>query len=431
MESKLRSGRSPETPTDTTLTPDSSHMQNHLLGDGTPRLGPIPHNTVGSNSHDLGGVPLGVCHSPVIEFSALNQVTPIQEVVGCSTGNSTIPPRPLKRTHCPPPLEIKSISSYNIFLSQAKSYDASEIKPKKSVTRVLGLGLPSMPGGRKPTIAQDDNDSYAHSLNLVGPIHRIYRPGLQKWRSSSLPSPECSPGPVSVSPPLQSPLAPRLRPIDPADPLDHTPSPLELPPPPIYKARSAPACQLYFDGISRSPSARTNRPLSAKAPTPTAATSHPPAHTRLVVPPAYRRVSSYLKEAIASLPGSALHSPIPPSLVGTPYLESVSSPFSPHFQPHRNNRRVASEGLRRNVSVDVDERWIDVNVPSPGIQPQLSCLSSLTARQSSILGGRVGKGPSGRRRKKTPRREAETACNPYFADAEHTHSALFTVLKSA
>ena len=441
MESKHRScgdEPSPEPPTDTTLTPDSGYPRNNMLGDGTCSESILRH-PVGSNSHVLGDTPPRASHSPIIEFAAFNQVTPTQEALGRSTANITIPPRPLKRARCPPPLDIKSISSYDIFVSQGRGDAANEMKPKKTITGGLGLGLPSIPGGPKPTRTRESNG--ARSTDVVGPIHPIYRPWLQKWRSSSLPASEAPPGPASTSTPLQFPLAPRLRPIDTVDPLNDTPSPLELPSPPTYnannwKSRSAPACQLYFNDISRSRSARTDRPLSAKAPTPTATPSHPSAHTRKVVPSAYRRASSYLKDAIASLPRSALHSPIPPSLVGTPYLESISSPFSPHFRPLRNNRRAASasEWLRRDVSVDVDtadEHWIDVNVPSPGIPPQLSGSSSLTARQRTILGERDGKGPSGRRRKKSPRQEGKTGCNPYFADAEHTHSALFTVPQSA
>lgn len=419
---------SPEAPTDTSET---SPMASHALKDVNLRPWSIPHNTLRLNSPDLGGVLPGVCLSPTIELLAPKQATPTQEIIGRTTDNSAISLRISKRARCPPPLDVKTISSYNVFASQARRDDASEMKVNKSGTTGLGLGLPSITGRQKPTIMQDDNDT--QSLDLVGALSS---PCLPRWRLASLRSPEVAPGPASAPPLLQSPLAPRLRPIDPIDFLDQTPSPLELPSPPTSaadnrKAMSAPSCQLYFDRISRSSSARTHRSLSAKAPTPTAIPSHPSPHTRLVVPPAYRRASSHLKEAIASLPGSALHSPIPPSLVGTPYLESVSSPFSPHFQPPRSNRRAASEVLGRGASAnvdEVDEHWIDVGVPLSRILPQCIGSSSITRRQSS--GGRVGKGPSGRR-KKPLRRGAKIVGNPYFADAEHTHSTLWNVLKGS
>jgi hypothetical protein len=419
---------SSEAPTDTTLTSGNSPMSTYVFVDENPRPWLIPPDTLSlSLRDDLGG------HSPNTEFAVSKQATPTQETISCSTDNSAISPRTSKRAHCPPPLNVKSISSYNVFTSHAKSYDINEMKSKKRVTTELGLGLPSVPGGRKPTRVQEYN--YTHSRDLVGSLDPISKPCLPRWRSFSLRPPNVSPGPASATPLLQSPPAPQLRPIDPVDLLDHIPSPLELPSP-IYaanssKAKSAPACQMYFDLISRSSSARTHRPLSAKAPTPTAITSRSSSHTRLVVPPAYRRASSYLKEAIASLPGSALHSPIPPSLVGTPYLESASSPFSPHFQPHRANRRVASEVLRPGASADVDEvdeHWIDVSVPLSRMLPQRIGSSSVTARQSSTPGGRVGKGPSGRR-KKPPRRGTKIGNNRCLADADHTHSTLWTVLK--
>ena len=416
---------SPEASTDTKLTSETSSLAAHGPRDVIPRPWPTPHDTLGPNSRELGGVLPRVSLSPTIELEDSKQATPTQETIGCSTDDTPISLRTSKRARCPPPLDIDSISSYSIFASRARRYDASEMKSKKKGTHGLGLGLPSIAGGQKPTRMQSDN--HFHSLYLVGSPQR---------RSFSLQVPEVGPGPASAPPCLQFPPSPRLQPIDPVDFLDRTPSPLKLPSPPIcvadsWQAKSAPACQLYFDRISRSSSARTHRSLSAKAPTPTAIASHPSSHTRLVVPPSYRRASSYLKEAIASLHGSALHSPVPPSLVGTSYLESVSSPFSPHFQPHRGNRRAASEVLRQGGSVDVeevDEHWIDVKVPSSRVLPQCIGSSSITTRQKS--GGKVGKGPSGRR-KKPLRRGAKTASNPYFADAEPTHSTLWTVLKGA
>lgn len=418
---------SPEAPTDTTLTYETSPMASHALRDLNLCTWPIPHNTLRLNSPDIGSVLPGVSLSPTIEPLASNQATPTQETIGRSTDNFAISVRTSKRVRCPPPLNVKTISSYTVFASQAKRYDASEMKANKRGTTELGLGLPSITRRQKPTIMQDDN---------VDLVRALSRPCLPRWRPASLRSPEVAPGPASAPPILQSPPAPRLRPIDSIDFLDQTPSPLELPSPPTctannWKAMSAPGCQVYFDRISRSSSARTHRSLSANAPTPTAIPSHPSSHTRLVVPPAYRRASSHLKEAIASLPRSALHSPIPPSLVGTPYLESVSSPFSPHFQPPGANRRVASEVLGRGASAnvdEVDEHWIDVSVPLSRILPQCIGSSSITRRQSS--GGRVGKGPSGRR-KKPLRRGAKIVSNPYFADAEHTHSTLWTVLKGS
>jgi hypothetical protein len=345
---------------------------------------------------------------PSTDISSPNQATPTQAMIGCSIDDLEISPRLAKRAHWPPPLDIRPISSYNALVSPARDHDASEVKSKKKVTTGLGLGLPSVLGGRKPSAVRDGND--AHPFDLVGsrrPMSGLYLP---KWRSSSSPIPEVPPGPASVPGPLHLPPTPRLRPVDPVDLPDCTPSPLELPSPPLRddvknpKPKSAPACQLYFDRISRSSSARTHCPLGAQAPTPTAVASHPSSPTRLVVPPAYRRASSFLKESIASLSRSALRSPVPPSLVGTSYLESASSPFSPHFQLHPANRRLASEVLRRrNTEVDldqVDERWIGVNdAPRPseeGILPQLSDSSSLAARWGSRPGGRVGEGPSGR-----------------------------------
>jgi len=408
---------SPEAPTDTQPTYGNAPMQKHLPGGVNPRSG--------LNSRGLfgGATPRG-SHPPTIEFAeASKQATPIQETIGH-------PPRVLKRACCPPPLDFKPISSYTVFVSQARTYDTSEMKYKKRVTTTgLGLGHPSITGGRKPTRTWDDND--AHSLDLVGRLHPNCLP---KRSSSPLPAPEARPGPR----PLQFPPAPQLWPIDPVEPLDHISSPVELPSPPIcgaknrLKAKSVPACQVYFDGISRRSSGRTHRPLTVKAP---AIPSHPPWRTQLVVPPAYRRASSFLKEAIASLPGSALCSPIPPSLLGTPYLESVLSPFSTHFQPHRGNRRAASEGLRRsawvNVDVDeVDEHWIDVNVASCRMASQLGGLTSLTARLSPIPGGKAGKGPSGRRRERRRKGAKGGAYNPYFADVGHTRSSVRGVLQS-
>jgi len=411
-------------------------MSTHVPGDVNPRPWLIPYDTLRLNSQDLGSSLPRVSHSPTVECAVPKQATPTQETIGCSTDNPVISLRTSKRARCPPPLDVKSISSYNVFASQAKSYDANETKSKKRDTTELGLGLPSITGGRKPTRMLDDN--YTQSQDPVGFLHPTSRPCLLRWRSSSLRAPEISPGPASAPPLLRLPPAPQLRPTNPVDLLDHIPSPLELPSPSIcaansWKAQSAPAYQMYFDRTSRSSSARTHRPLSGKAPTPTAITSHPSSHTRLVVPPAHRRASSNLKEAIASLPGSGLHSPIPPRLVGTPYLDSVSSPFSPHFQPHQANRRVASEVLRQGAPVDVDEvdeHWIDVNMPLSRILPEHIDPSSLIARQSSTSGGRVGKGPSGRR-KKPPRRGAKNACSRHFtdADAERTHSTLWTVHK--
>ncbi len=416
---------SPDASTDTKPTSETSHMAAHGSMDVIPRPWPIPHDTLGLNSRVLGGTLPRVSLSPTIELEDSTQATPTQETIGRSADNTPISLRTSKRARCPPPLDIDSISSYSVFASPARRDDAREMKSKKKATPGLGLGLPSIAGGQKPTRMQ--SDIYVHTLDLVGSPQR---------RSFSLQAPEVAPGTASAPRCLQFPPSPQLQPIDPVDFHDHTPSPLKLPSPPIcaangWKAKSAPACQLYFDRISRSSSARTHRSLSAKAPTPTAIPSHPSSHTRLVVPPSYRRASSYLKEAIASLPGSALHSPIPPSLVGTSYLESVSSPFSPHFQPHRGNRRAASEVLRQGASVDVeevDEHWIDVNVPLSRNLPQRIGSSSITTRQSS--GGKVGKGPSGRR-KKPLRRGAKIASNPYFADAEHTHTTLWTVLKGA
>jgi len=422
----------PEAPTDTELTYENAPMQKHLLKGVKPRSGPTRCDDLGLKSRGrglLGGAtPEGPPRPPTIESAASKQATPTQETIGRS-------PRVLKRACCPPPLDFKPISSYTVFVSQARTCDASEMKSKKKVTATgLGLGLPSTTGGRKPTRVRDDND--AHSLDLVGRLHPNYRPSLPKRSSSSLPAPEARPG----LRPLQFPPTPQLWPIDPVEPPDHISSPVELTSPPIcdaknrLEAKSAPACQLYFDGISRRSSGRTHRPLTAKAP---AFLSHPSWHTQLVVPPAYRRASSFLKEAIASLPGSALCSPIPPSLLGTPYLESVSSPFSTHFQPHRGNRRVASEGLRRsawvNVNVDVDdvdEHWIDVNVASLRMPPQLGGLSSLTTRLSPIPGGKAGKGPSGRRRERRRSGVKGGAYNPYFADVGHTHSSVRGVLQS-
>ena len=415
---------SPEASTETNLTSETSPIAAHVSRDVGPCPWPIPHDTLVLNSQDLGGVLPRVSLSPTIELEETKQATPTQETIGRSTDNSPISLRTSKRACCPPPLDIESISSYSIFASRARRYDASEMKSKKKGTPGLGLGLPSIAGGQRPTRMKSDN--HLHSPGLVGSPQR---------RSFSLQGPELAPGPASAPCFLQFPPSPQLRPIDPVHVLDHTPSPLELPPPMCaaksWKARSAPACQLYFDRISRSSSARTHRSLSAKAPTPTAIPSHLSSHSRLVVPPPHRRTSSYLKEAISSLHGGALHSPIPPSLVGTPYLESVSSPFSPHFQPHRGSRRATSEVLRQGASVavdEVDEHWTDVNVPLSRIRSQRIGSSSITTRQSS--GGRVGKGPSGRR-KKPLRREAKIASNPYFADAEHTDCTLWTMLKGA
>jgi hypothetical protein len=399
-------------------------MATHVLRAVDSRPWSIPQGTLSLNSGDLGGVLPSVALSPTSEPPASKQATPTQETIECSTDDTAISPRTSKRARCPPPLDIKSISSYNVFTSQARRYDSSEMKDKKRGTTGLGLGHPSIAGGQKPTSMQDGDE--AHSPDLVRSLHPISRPCLPRCRPASFRRPEVAPGPASAPPILQFPLEPRLWPID---PVDHTPSPLELPSPTIcaansWKAKYGPGCQLYFDRISRSSSARTHRSLSAMAPTSTAIPSHPSSHTRLVVPSSHRRASSYLKEAIASLPRSALHSPIPPSLVGTPYLESVSSPFSPHFQPHGVHRRAASEALRQGTSVDideVDEHWIDVNVPLSRILPQCIGSPSITPRQSS--GGTVGKGPSGRR-KKPLRRGAKSTCNPYFADAEHTHSTL-------
>ena len=91
------------------------------------------------------------------------------------------------------------------------------MKSKKRVTATgLGLGLPSITGGRKPTRVWDDND--AHSFDLVG------RPCLPKRSSSSLLAPEARPGPR----PLQFTPAPQLWPIDLVEPPDHVLSPLEL-----------------------------------------------------------------------------------------------------------------------------------------------------------------------------------------------------------
>ena len=426
--------QSPEVPTDTRITFETSPMATHVLRDTNPRPWSIPHGTRSLDSRDLGVVLPRVSLSPTSELPDSKQATPTQETIGRSTDNSAIPPRTSKRARCPPPLDLKSISSYSVFMSEARRNDTSEMKDKKRGTTELGLGLPSITRGQKPARMQDDNE--AHSLDVVGSLHPISRPCLPRWRPASLRLLEVAPGPASAPPILQSPPKPRLRPIGPVEFLDHTPSPLELPSPPIcaansWKAKYAPGCQLYFDHISRSSSARTHRSLSAMAPTSTAISSHPSSHTRLVVPPSYRRASSYLKEAIASLPRSALHSPIPPTLVGTSYLESVSSPFSPHFQPHKVNRRATSELLCQDVSVDVldvDEPWIDVNVPLLRSLPQCIGSSSITPRQSP--GGSVGKGPSGRR-KKPMRRGAKIPCNPYFADAEHTHSTPRTVLKGS
>ena len=415
---------SPEASTDTKLTPETSPLAAYVSRDVNPRPWPIPPNPLDLNSRDLGGVLPRVSLSPTIELEETKQATPTQETIGSSTDSSPISLRTSKRARCPPPLDIESISSYSIFVSRARRYGASEMKARKKGGHGLGLGLPSIAGGQKPTRMKSDN--HLHSLDVVGSPQR---------RSFSLHGPEVAPGPASAPCFLQFPPSPQLQPIDLVDVLDHTPSPLNLPPPicaaKSWKAKSAPACQLYFDRISGSSSARTRRSLSAKAPTPTAISSHPISHTRLVVPPPHRRTSSYLKEAIASLHGGALHSPIPPSLVGTPYLESVSSPFSPHFQPHGGIRRAASEVLRQGASVDVDEmdeHWSDANVPLSRLLPQRIGSSSISARQSS--GGRVGKGPSGRR-KKPLRKEAKIASNPYFADAEHTHSTLWTVLRGA
>ena len=415
---------SPEASTDTKLTSETSPMEAHVSRDVNPRSWPILHDTLDLNSPDLGGVLFRVSHSPTIELEETKQATPTQETIGRSSDNSPSSLRTAKRALCPPPLDIESISSYSVFASRARRCDASEMKSKKKGTTGLGLGLPSIAGGHRPTRMKSDN--HLRSLDLVGSPQR---------RSFSMQGPEVAPGPASAPCFLQLPPSPQLQPIDLVEVLDHTPSPLTLPPPMCaaksWKAKSAPACQLYFDRISRSSSARTHRSLSAKAPTPTAIPSHPSSHPRLGVPPPHRRASSYLKEAIASLHGGALHSPIPPSLVGTPYLESVSSPFSPHFQPQGGIRRAASEVLRQGASVDVDEvdeHWTDVNVPLSRLRPQRIGSSSIMARQSS--GGRVGKGPSGRR-KKPLRKEVNIASNPYFADAEYTESTLWTVLKGA
>jgi len=221
----------PEAPTDTELTYENAPMQKHLLRGVNPRSGPTRCDDLDLKSRRrglLGGAPPRGSHPPTIEFvAASKQATPIQETIGRS-------PRVLKRACCPPPLDFKPISSYTVFVSQARTYDASEMKPKKRVTTTtgLGLGLPSVTGARKSTRVRDDND--AHSLDLVGRLHPNYRPCPPKRSSSFLLAPEARPGPR----PLQFPPAPQLRPIDLVEPLDHTPSPLELPSPPICDANN-------------------------------------------------------------------------------------------------------------------------------------------------------------------------------------------------